>query len=207
MKRLLLLSIASFCWVTSIARADQGATAQLIEQLQGITHMQGAFVQRQYASDSSAVIATSSGDFKLLRPGYFSWALGAPDQQLIIADLEVLWHYDIDLETVTRRPVSSGTQISPLQILSGNAQVLRDNFDVSLDNQQRYLLQARKEGAGFNSLLITLEQGVVTRMDILDKLNQRIEIEFLEVDSTSHLSPEDFDFIPPAGVDLFTYDE
>ncbi len=126
---------------------------------------------------------------------------------MIIAVLSYLWHYDIDLETVTRRPAQGAQQISPLQILGGDAKVLREDFDVSIDAQQSYVLVPRKDNAGFASLHLRLQSGVVTGMKILDNLNQRIEIEFHNVDSTSPLSPADFEFVPPEGVDLFSYDQ
>lgn len=207
MKQLLLLTVLGLCLAAGIARADDAATEQLVQQLQGITALQGQFQQRQYSADSDVVLAKTSGNFKLLHPGYFSWELLSPDRQLIIADLSYLWHYDIDLETVTRRPAQGAQQISPLQILGGDAKLLRDDFDVSLDEQHSYVLVPRKDNAGFTSLHLSLQGGVVTNMKILDNLNQRIEIEFRNVDTDSPLSPVDFEFVPPEGVDLFSYDQ
>ncbi len=140
MKQLILLTVFGLCLAAGIARADDTATEQLLEQLQGVSQLQGQFQQRQYSADSDAVIATTSGNFKLLHPGYFSWELLSPDRQLIIADLSYLWHYDIDLETVTRRPAQGSGQISPLQILGGDAKVLREDFDVSFDTGEGYVL-------------------------------------------------------------------
>ena len=47
----------------------------------------------------------------------------------------------------------------------------------------------------------------LSRMEVLDNLQQRIDIEFREVDSNSPLAPEDFHFEPPQGVDVFYHDQ
>ena len=99
----------------------------LLAALAPIERLQGLFAQRQYGQDS-LLLAESSGSFKLLRPGYFAWEIRSPDQQLIIADPEFIWHFDRDLETVTRRPVNSESAMTPLQILGGDESALREKF-------------------------------------------------------------------------------
>ena len=76
----------------------------LVKALAPVKQLQGRFTQRQYGQDK-ALQAESSGKFRLLRPGYFAWEILAPDQQLIIAGPQFIWHFDRDLDTVTRRPV------------------------------------------------------------------------------------------------------
>jgi outer membrane lipoprotein-sorting protein len=44
-------------------------------------------------------------------------------------------------------------------------------------------------------------------MEIEDNLDQTVVITFTDLDSESELSPTDFAFTPPAGADLFYYDE
>lgn len=45
-------------------------------------------------------------------------------------------------------------------------------------------------------------------MDILDKLGQRVVVDFTRVDATTPLTSSDFEFTPPSGdVDLFYYDD
>jgi outer membrane lipoprotein carrier protein len=207
MTRLFLIAALGLCLVAGIARADDAATEQLVQELQAIGQLQGTFQQRQYGGDSDAVVAVSSGSFRLLRPGYFAWEISSPDQQLIIADLEYLWHYDLDLETVTRRPVQGREEMSPLQVLGGDANVLRERFEVSIDGERGYILLPSQGNPGFASLRLELAEGSLAGMEIMDNLNQRIEIQFQDVDNRSSLTPSDFEFTPPEGVDLFTYDQ
>ena len=195
------------CLISGAPSADEAATRQLIEQLQGVEQLQGDFEQQQFAPDSDEQVGTSSGNFKLLRPGYFAWEITAPDSQLIIANPQHVWHHDRDLETVTRRPVEGNEAMSPLQVLGGDSSVLHDNYEVNAQGEGQYRLVPLAENAGFKSLQLTLEGGMLVGMLIRDNLDQRLLIRFSNVSSDGGLTPEDFSFAPPEGADLFYHDQ
>lgn len=189
---------------TAIAEADD--TEALLAALSRITSMQGQFSQQQY-DESNALLATSAGQFRLLRPGYFSWEITSPDSQLIIADPEYIWQYDRDLETVTRRPIDDSEQMSPLQVLGGNETLLRSRFSVEQTAADTYSLQPKGINPGFAHLQVTFNGNSFASLEIADNLNQLIVIAFSQVDSESKLLVEDFSFIPPPEADLFYYDQ
>lgn len=179
---------------------------ELAAALGGVEHLQGEFRQRQY-DEGGALLGESSGTFRLLRPGYFAWEIRAPDNQLIVADPQYLWHHDRDLETVTRRPVGTGSASAPLQVLGGDATTLAEAFDITRGEQDSYILTPRSGEAGFERLELWLEGALPRRMEIRDNLHQRVSIEFSELDRETPLTPGDFSFEPPPDADLFTYDE
>ncbi len=191
-----------------IARAgDTAATDQLLARLNRITHLQGEFSQRQYG-EADAVLAESSGAFKLLRPFFFSWEIRAPDNQLIVANAEYLWHYDKDLQTATRHPVVGNVEASPLQILGGDEAALRDQYAVTQDADNTFTLTPLGTGHSFRRLTVTFAGDTISRMDIVDKLGQRVVVDFERVDAKTSLSSGDFEFTPPSeDVDLFYYDD
>lgn len=196
--------------MTGVQASSTEATTKLIETLNLTESLQGSFVQEQYGSDG-VLQATSSGSFKMLRPGYFSWEISSPDSQLILVTPQYLWHLDRDLETLTRRPVSASNAMSPLQLLGGKEELLKSGFDVSRTSDTIFSITPKEHestaSAGFSSLKISLNENVIAAMEIIDGLNQRIVITFESVDKTTVLSQSDFDFTPPDGVDLFYYDE
>ena len=183
-----------------------GDTDELLLALAPIQYLQGSFSQNQFGQDN-VLLAESSGRFRLLRPGYFYWEILTPDEQLIIAGPEYIWHFDRDLETVTRRPVISDAQMTPLQILGGDDAALRENFSIVQQNEQLFLLTPLSPEVGFKQLSLHFTAAQLTGMEILDNLNQRIVIKFTDLDAQSELTGSDFDFVPPAGADLFYYDE
>jgi outer membrane lipoprotein carrier protein len=197
-------------WLTLTAAWASAQTVSAIDELSGalqdIQQLQGNFAQRQYGAND-VLLVESSGTFRLLRPGYFAWEIVSPDSQLIIASPEFIWHYDRDLETVTRRPVTDNAQMSPLQVLGGNDAVLREKYSVTRADNGSFTLTPLAADAGFKRLNLQLDGSRITGMDILDNLNQRVVVVFEQMDSQTKLSSDDFAFSPPDGVDLFYYDE
>ena len=205
-----LVGIACLCLglLAGIARAAESqATDELLAQLDRITHLQGDFTQRQFG-EGEAVLVESSGSFRLLRPVFFSWEIRAPDRQLIVANEEFLWHYDIDLQTATRRPVVGNVDASPLQILGGDASALRERYTITRDAPDVFTLVPLDSAHSFRRLTVAFADDTITRMDIVDKLGQRLVVDLQNVDSTTALDATDFEFTPPPeGVDLFYYDD
>lgn len=178
----------------------------LIAALAPIKRLQGSFSQQQYGADN-LLLAESSGKFRLLRPGYFSWEILSPDKQLIIAGPEFIWHYDRDLDTVTRRPVTSDAEMTPLQILGGDEVALREKFQVVRKAEGTFLLTPKATDVGFKQLTLYLNKTQLTGMEIQDNLGQSVVIKFADLDSKTALTSADFAFTPPPGADLFYYDE
>jgi outer membrane lipoprotein carrier protein len=206
MKRLLYIAGLGLCLLAAISSASDNAADQLLAELSGLSHLQGDFSQRQLG-EGGEVLAESSGRFRLLRPGYFAWEILSPDSQLIIADPQNLWHYDRDLETVTRRPVAGRAEMSPLQVLGGDENLLRERFTVTVAEDGAFQLLPVAGDQGFRRLTLYLDGGSIQGMDILDSLGQRVTIEFRNLDAATALTAEDFAFTPPAGADLFYHDE
>jgi outer membrane lipoprotein carrier protein len=205
MTKYLLALWLGFSPLFSFAQAGSDVN-DLLAALAPIKQLQGSFSQLQYGQDN-LLLAESSGKFRLLRPGYFSWEILSPDQQFIVADPEFIWHYDRDLETVTRRPVTSNAEMTPLQILGGDEAALREKFQVVRKAEGTFLLTPVSPDVGFKQLTLYLNKTQVTGMEIQDNLDQNVVIKFADLDSSSALSKADFAFTPPPGADLFYYDE
>ncbi|MEH6587782.1 MAG: outer membrane lipoprotein chaperone LolA [Halioglobus sp.] len=207
MKMYFLLGALGLCLVAGIARSDDAATEQLIQQLQSLAQLQGNFQQTQYAGVAEKPSTISSGSFKLLRPVYFAWEINSPDSQLIVADGVHLWHHDRDLETVTRRSVEGREELSPLQVLAGDTAVLRERFAVTQVGNGRFQLLPLEGNPGFRELTLVFADNQISGMEIVDELNQRLFIELTDLDADSVLTPADFEFSPPEGADLFYHDQ
>jgi len=204
----LLLAGLALLLLAPAAGADDGAaTDQLLARLNRISHLQGGFEQRQYG-EGDEVLRTSTGVFRLLRPFYFSWEISTPDRQLVVANARYLGHYDMDLQTATRRPVAGNIDASPLQVLGGDESALRGQYRVEQTGADTFLLVPLNSDHGFRRLSVTFNGDTIGSMDIVDKLGQRVVVDFRQVDAQTPLASSDFEFTPPAeGVDLFYYDE
>ncbi len=194
---LLLLPLAAF--------ADD--TDALLERLKDLRSLQGEFTQRQYLQGGGEPLV-SAGNFRLLRPGYFAWEVIQPDSQLVLATPEYLWHHDRDLETVTRRPVDTGGQLTPLQVLGGNAVVLRASYQVeALEAAGDFRLTPIEPEAGFRSVVLHFADEGLEGMTIIDTLGQRVEVAFSALTRNPSLTAAEFQFTPPPDADLFYHDQ
>ena len=97
--------------------------------------------------------------------------------------------------------------MSPGKVLGGDAHALRRRFNVERVGASDFALAPVADDVGFKQLPLHLDGAVITGMDILDNLSQRVVIEFSQLDSETELTGDDFAFTPPDGVDLFYYDE
>ncbi len=189
-----------------VSAAPNKAFDELMRALEPLQHVRGSFTQQQF-DESDTLVQESTGSFRLLRPGYFAWEISAPDRQLVIADPSYIWHYDIDLETVTRRPVSGTNQMTPLQILGGDRDVMREELAVTQAASGEFTIAPRQAGAGFETVVLKLAAGQLHQMTIRDDLGQRLAIQFDAVAVAADLTPADFAFAVPEGADLFVYDQ
>lgn len=203
--RYLLLSLLVVCapLATASDESDGVAADALGETLASIAQLSGRFRQTIYP-EAGGRATTSTGEFRLQAPGRFLWRIDPPDNQLVVTQGEYLWHYDADLETATRRPVSESAS-APLQVLAGDRDSLAQDFSVSRSGDGVYMLIPRASGAGFQSLELSLEDGLPVSLAIVDNLSQRIEIR-LEALSTESFDSDVFDFTPPDSADVFIHD-
>jgi outer membrane lipoprotein carrier protein len=207
MTRALLVALLAAAMLYGIAKTQAAEPADaLLARLQSFTQLQGRFEQHQQDA-AGRDLGSSAGRFRVLRPGYFAWEITEPDNQLIIADPEYLWHHDRDLETVTRRPSSAGASASPLQVLGGDQSVLREKFHVEQSGEDSFTLEPLADNPGFLRLVVVFEGDQLRNMLILDNLNQQVSVDLSELDSATPLTPQDFAFTPPEGADVFYYDE
>ncbi len=206
MRTVMRAGLLAWLLTTTWAMADDTAADKLGDRLAGLDQLQGEFEQRQF-DVAGRLLTASSGTFKLLRPGYFSWNIREPDSQLVIADPDYIWHHDRDLETVTRRPVAGGRHASPLQVLGGDTQTLRREFRVESLGGDRFRLTPTADNPDYQWLIVQLARDGIQAMEIRDRLDHRIEIKLSALERDAGLTPADFTFNPPAGADLFYYDQ
>lgn len=195
---LLLFAISTAALFVSAANADEDLWKALTKN----DRVMGHFEQRLF-DEQGELVEESSGHYKALRPHFFRWEISDPDQQEIIVDSESLWHYDIDLGTATRRPVSESQDLNALEVLTGDADRLSSRFSVSRVEEGRYRLLPQYAQAGFVSLELTLSDDKLVGIEIVDRSAQQIVIELAPQDDASSLEVSDFEFIPPDGVEVF----
>ena len=179
-------------------------TAALDRFLDEVDTFTAEFEQELTSSDGQ-LLDTAAGTLSLKRPNRFLWRYETPIEQLVIADGEQLWMYDIDLEQATVAPLDSDNPSSPAMLLSGEQDV-RDGFDVvedfARDGRDWIRLSPKPGGTDFRSVLIGFSDGLPVQLELVDGLDQVTSITFSGIAVNADLSDSAFEFEPPAGVDV-----
>ena len=195
---LAMLLLGSPTWGAS---ADQ----DLHSLLENIHSMRGKFEQRLSDGDKK-LIQQSQGSFELKRPGFLSWHVAPPYEQVIVSNGSVTWVYDPDLEQATRYLADQNQ--GPMQIINGTVKTLSDNYQVSEKSKGKKkffsLLPTHPQtGDGsFSELEFVFSGEHLQSIRMIDKLDQTTQIDFKSVKVNEKIADEDFVFKVPDGVDI-----
>ncbi len=133
--------------------------------------------------DSGEVLESSSGTLKFQRPHHMRWEVTAPYPYLIVTNGVTLWRYDPDFEQLAEEPFSSISQ-TPLMILAATAEELARRYDIALvagKSTRQYVLKPRQSQDEFSRLVLTFDEGTLSRMSLRDKLGQETSIALHQV--------------------------
>ena len=148
---------------------------------------------------------SSSGSFKILRPGLFRWEYSKPYRQTIVGDGKTIWLYDTELKQVTTTDQNQAIRDSPAAILS-NKTALDDSYSLKEDGSKNgidYVLATpKKNNAGYRFIRIGFKGGELAAMELKDSFGNQTAISFGSLNTKPNLSPSAFTFIPPKGVDV-----
>jgi outer membrane lipoprotein carrier protein len=188
------------------ADSPDGTTGEehLQSFLDDVQTLQAEFYQELWSADEE-LVEIATGSLSLRRPNHFLWSYQSPIEQLILADGESLWIYDVELEQATVTPLSDIIEATPAMLLSGD-QAVRDGFEVlesfAADGLSWVRLAPRIPGSDFRSVLIGFQDAELARLELIDGLDQTTRINFSEVLLNQDLAVDLFSFDPPAGVDV-----
>jgi len=203
------MKTAIFITLCSIAMNSpafaESAGDRLNQALKNLDNLTADFKQT-VLDDNKKVVQQSSGKLAIQRPGKFSWIYTMPYEQQIVADGSELWIYDVDLDQVTVKPMSSGLASAPIMILMKQNDITEE-FTVREVGQRKFLywveLEPNSKDLEYTHVYIGLENNSVKAMELRDNFGQSTQIVFDNLRLNVVHNPEIFHFIPPAGVDVF----
>jgi outer membrane lipoprotein carrier protein len=167
-------------------------------------------------------VKLSRGTFEFLRPNRFKFIYTKPFEQSIVADGQTLWLFDVDLNQVSSRKLSSVMAGSPAALFASapNLQALQAEFTLQAlsdkasnkgDGLEWVQATPKAKGKQDNgSLLQSVKVGFlqnaagveIAALEMVDSFGQASLIKFDKVQINTSLSAADFSFKVPAGVDV-----
>jgi len=151
---------------------------------------------------------TSSGTFEFARPNRFRFDYKQPFEQVIVADGQTLWLYDVDLNQVTARKQSQVLASTPAALIAAAPDLgaLRKDFDLEAAGEKDGLqwVQATprvKEGQ-LHSVKVGFRGNDLAKLEILDSFGQRSMLTFTKMELNVAVPRDRFQFKPPQGADV-----
>lgn len=171
-----------------------------------VTTFKASFIQ-VVLDENLLALEETSGLLWIARPGRFRWDYESGHRQSIVADGEVLWLYDVELEQVTRRAQESAIGQTPAVLLSGG-QHYRKDYNVTILGRQGAVnwisLVPKFSDGSFAEIQLGFEGETLRLIQLLDELNQITRVTLANVVENEPIPDSVFRFIPPTGVDVIS---
>ena len=151
---------------------------------------------------------TSTGTFEFARPNRFRFDYKKPFEQVIVADGQTLWLYDVDLNQVTARKQSQVLASTPAALIAAAPDLgaLRKDFDLEAASEKDGLqwVQAtpRVKDGQLHSVKVGFRGNDLAKLEILDSFGQRSVLTFTKMELNVAVPTERFQFKPPQGADV-----
>ena len=200
MKKIALL--LSLCCYSTFALSESSADV-LQNKLNALATMTADFKQTVKAKQKT--LSRSSGTMALQRPGHFRWKTIDPMEQLIVADGQKMWIYDIELEQVTVKKQDTGLGGTAALFLSGYDNKVAQDFDVTETNEGKnsvFDLQAKAGKESFQRIKLIFSKEQLTGLELYDQLGQTTYVALSQIKSNGKVPATLFQFKPPKGVDV-----
>lgn len=157
-------------------------------------------------------VKTSTGSFEFQRPGKFRFSYRRPFEQLIVADGQMLWLHDVDLNQVTARRQAQTLGSTPAALIASaaNLAAIEAEFTLKPAPDREGLQWVVATPKARDGQLQTVAVGFrvadklaqLTVLEILDNFGQRSVISFSRQQINLPLEASLFQFTPPAGADV-----
>ena len=172
-------------------------------KLNAIRTMSASFTQVVKANKHE--VSRSTGTMALSRPGRFRWQTKSPMEQLVLADGQHLWIYDVDLEQVTIKKQDKGLGGTAALFLSGYGDTVTNDFDVTSytkGNKAYFDLHSKSGKANFQRVKLIFVGEELNGLELYDQLGQHTDVALSQIKNNPTLAPALFKFKTPKGVDV-----
>ena len=157
-------------------------------------------------------VRSSSGTLEFQRPGRFRFVYRKPFEQTLVADGQMLWLHDVDLNQVTARKQAQSLGSTPLGLILSATDLgavqaaFQLQTEAARDGLQWVRATPKSSDGQFQHALAGLRQGEkgpeLAVLEVLDSLGQRSVLSFSGFEANATIRPEVFTFQVPAGADV-----
>lgn len=208
----LLLALATPLWAQVsvnapvVATAEDHALQQLVALLQQTNTLQ-AEVEQLLMDQEGRELQETRALLLMQKPSSFRWEIVEPYSELMVTDGSRIWRYEPDLEQVTIQTFNTELDRTPVMLLNGSTDSIRENYAVTAATMadgvhQRFVLLPRQPDSLFERMSLTFNGEVLEEMQFEDSLGQQTSLSFHSVQRNIAVDAAAFSYEPPVGVDI-----
>lgn len=164
---------------------------------------QGSFNQIVF-DNQGQIIEEANGKVIFKKPHFFKWIYKKPHQNQIISDGEIIYIYDPDLSQVIMSQFSQSNSNNPsLIFFQKNIEKFFKVTTKSINGELWYRCQSLSDDADYESLELKFDsQGKVLAMNIIDRLKNKILVNFEDIQTNIKINEATFLFNVPENVEI-----
>ena len=164
---------------------------------------QGSFNQIVF-DNQGQIIEEANGKVIFKKPHFFKWIYKKPHQNQIISDGEIIYIYDPDLSQVIMSQFSQSNSNNPsLIFFQKNIEKFFKVTTKSIDGELWYRCQSLSDDVDYESLELKFDsQGKVLAMNIIDRLKNKILVNFEDIQTNIKINEATFLFNVPENVEI-----
>lgn len=180
------------------------------KQYESVKTFTAKFVQKSHVKTMNQTVE-AQGEVQIKKPGKMKWDYNAPDPQILISNQKTLWLYVPDEKQVTKVPVESiYSSNTPALFLAGKGK-LTDSFNVVQVLKEKgritVVLVPKQEDNSLERLVLFADNKnyQITGSSVYDKLGNKTDINFSDIEVNRPIADNTFVFQVPEGVELLDY--
>ena len=162
----------------------------------------GQFSQSVF-DNKSQLIEEANGEVVFKKPHFFKWIYQAPHQNQIIGDGETVYIYDPDLSQVIMSKFSQSKNNNPANIFFLNN--IEESFKVTkilIEDETWYRCESKSRDIDYQSIEISFNEDKIQGMRVIDGLQNKIIINFLNILQNPNIDEASFLFNVPDNVEV-----
>jgi outer membrane lipoprotein carrier protein len=183
-----------------MSQADSNAADQLKQKLTQLRSFEANFKQVVTSVDNE-VLQQAEGEIALKQPNKMYWKLDEPNESILIADGQTLWHVDPFVEQVVALEQKQSIENNPLILLTNAQSDAWKNFKV---NQQDniFTINSTQTGASIVKLILHFKQDQLVELNMEDSQQQLSKLIFSGIKQNQPIDDSRFEFLLPEGYDV-----
>ncbi|MCC2615757.1 outer membrane lipoprotein chaperone LolA [Aestuariibacter halophilus] len=182
------------------AVADEAAVAALQQHLNQL-HSYSADFEQQVTDAEGNILQQAQGHIVLRQPSQMHWEVLPPNENILIADGQTLWHIDPFVEQVVALDQAAAVDNNPIILLTDPQSPQWERFDVQQTGTQ-FTIHAQSTDSPITQLSLTFEQAQLTGLAMTDSQGQESALTFSNIQQNVAVADQQFSFTLPQGFEL-----